>query len=160
MTLHAGARGMRFVVFMRELLCVNLPLAPFYTRTTHYPLRRGNCQQKSWKDQSKWRIENDCIRKVDRYTISIRLAYFYFVSPEEWQWFQCVLGCRWTFKLRCLGYTLTPWPSYVFGTKIRWFGRIVDIFQLFVILCMTNVSYEQYLLPFCVPMVKTVSQCI
>ena len=35
MTQHAGARGMRFVVFTRELLCVNKPHASFYTRTVH-----------------------------------------------------------------------------------------------------------------------------
>ena len=45
MTQHAGVRGKRFDAFMRALLCVNLPHAPFYTRTTHCHLRRGNCQQ-------------------------------------------------------------------------------------------------------------------
>ena len=39
------AREVRFVVFItRALLCVNLPRAPFYTRTTHCQLLHGNCQ--------------------------------------------------------------------------------------------------------------------
>ena len=42
-TASPGAREMRFVVFTRALLCVNLPHAPFYTRPTHCHLRPGNC---------------------------------------------------------------------------------------------------------------------
>ena len=43
-------------VSLRVFLCVRLPHALFHTHTTHCHLQRGNCQQKSWKDQSKWII--------------------------------------------------------------------------------------------------------
>ena len=45
-----------FPVFTHELLSVTLPCTPFYTRTIHCYLRHGNCQQKSWKNQSKLQI--------------------------------------------------------------------------------------------------------
>ena len=80
-TQHTSTRGMHLVVFTRESLCVNLPRAPFYTRTTYCHLRRGNCQQKSWQDQSKWRmtaIENSLIETTCTFE---RVFLFHRKSP-------------------------------------------------------------------------------
>ena len=85
-TQHAGAREIRFVVFTRALLCVcvNLPRTLFYTRTTHCPLRRGNCQQKSWKDQSNDGLKMTALELtmwIKSQTIIAALLFILYNSP-------------------------------------------------------------------------------